>query len=110
MNSPSPTVDTNERPWNDREIDAVALRIKAVAHPLRLAIVCFLLDGERSVSDISEAMGTTQPNISQHLSQLHNQKLLRSQRDGNRVYYSVADSRLRTIIIQLRDIYCPLPD
>lgn len=109
MNASAPLANHKDTPWNDQEIESVAQRIKAVAHPLRLSIVCFLLDGERSVGEISETLGTTQPNISQHLSQLHQQKLLTSRRDANRILYAVADERLRIIIGQLRDIYCPLP-
>ncbi|MBS1130476.1 MAG: transcriptional regulator, ArsR family [Proteobacteria bacterium] len=93
--------------WSDKEIEQTAYRFKAVAHPLRLAIVCLLADGERSVGDICEAVGTTQPNITQHLIVLHNQKLLKSRKEINRVYYAINDRRLTEIIGMLQGIYCP---
>ncbi|NTV71344.1 MAG: helix-turn-helix transcriptional regulator [Azonexaceae bacterium] len=92
---------------NEREIEQTASRIKAVSHPLRLAMVCLLAQGEQSVNDICAQLGTTQPNISQHLSQLHNQGLLKSRKEANRVYYAIADQRLSDIIGMLQEIYCP---
>jgi DNA-binding transcriptional ArsR family regulator len=92
--------------WSDKEIELTAHRFKAVSHPLRLAIVCLLAQGERTVGDICSEMGTTQPNISQHLTQLHNQHLLKSRKEANRVYYAIADQRLSDIIGMLQGIYC----
>lgn len=92
--------------WSDKEIELTAHRFKAVAHPLRLAIVCLLGQGERTVGDICSEMGTTQPNISQHLTQLHNQHLLKSRKEANRVYYAIADQRLSDIVGILQEIYC----
>lgn len=91
---------------NEREIELTASRIKAVAHPLRLAMVCLLAHGEQSVNDICAILGTTQPNISQHLSQLYNEGLLKSRKEANRVYYAIADQRLSEIIGMLQEIYC----
>ncbi|MBI2277991.1 MAG: winged helix-turn-helix transcriptional regulator [Dechloromonas sp.] len=93
--------------WSDNEIELTADRCKAVAHPIRLAILCLLGQGERSVGDICRELGTTQPNISQHLTQLHNQHLLKSRKEANFVYYAIADQRLSEIIGMLQKIYCP---
>lgn len=95
--------------WSDKEIELTANCLKAVAHPLRLAILCLLADGERSVGDICLQLGTTQPNISQHLTQLQNQHLLKSHKEANFVYYRIADQRLREIIGMLQEIYCRGP-
>lgn len=91
---------------NEHEIGQTARRIKAVSHPLRLAMVCLLAQGEQSVNDIYAILGTTQPNISQHLSELRGQGLLKSRKDANRVYYTIADQRLSDIIGMLQEIYC----
>lgn len=92
--------------WSDKEIELIASRIKAVAHPLRLAMVCLLGDRELTVNEICQAIGTTQPNVSQHLSLLHDQHLLTSRKEANRVYYSIGDRRLGEIIGMLQGIYC----
>ncbi len=89
------------------EIEPIASCFKAIAHPLRLAIVCLLGPGERTVTEICQELGTTQPNISQHLTLLYNQHLLKSRKEANRVYYAIADQRLSEIIGMLQQIYCP---
>ncbi|MBS1142303.1 MAG: transcriptional regulator, ArsR family [Proteobacteria bacterium] len=91
---------------NEHEIEQTAKCIKAVSHPLRLGMVCLLAQGEQTVSNICSELGTTQPNISQHLAQLHMQGLLKSRKEANRVYYAIADQRLSEIIGMLQEIYC----
>jgi len=92
---------------SDTEVALIASGLKAVAHPLRLGAVCLLADGELSVGDICEALGTSQPNISHHLTRLADRKLLNARKDANRVLYSVTDPKLAAIVGLLRDIYCP---
>lgn len=91
---------------NEHEIEQTAKCIKAVSHPIRLGMVCLLTQGEQTVNEICATLGTTQPNISQHLSLLHNQGLLKSRKEANRVYYAIADQRLSDIIGMLQEIYC----
>lgn len=92
--------------WSDEEIELTAQCFKAVAQPIRLAMVCLLAQGERTVGDICHELGTSQPNISHHLIQLQNQHLLKSRKEANRVYYAIADRRLSDIIGMLQEIYC----
>jgi len=65
-----------------------------MAHPLRLEILC-ILGGttEVSVQDIVEQVGTSQSNISQHLSILREKGILASRKDANKVYYRIATRR-----------------
>lgn len=84
--------------WSRREIEATASRLGAVAHPLRLAIVCLLAQGERSVNEICETLWTSQPNISQHLSILYNRNLVSTRKEANRMFYSLSDDRLHALL------------
>ena len=84
--------------WSSLEIEATASRLAAVAHPLRLAIVCLLAQGERSVNEICEALWTSQPNISQHLSILFNRNLVSTRKNANRIFYSLSDDRLNALL------------
>ena len=77
---------------------------KTMAHPLRLALLNALREGERSVSDLAEAIGTTQPLASQHLAVLRNQGLLRTRRNGNEVYYSIAYPKMIQACDLLREV------
>lgn len=72
-------------------IPLVAQRFKALADPGRLAILASLQSGERSVSELVEATGRGQPNVSQHLSSLARAGFVAARRQGNRVYYRNAD-------------------
>lgn len=92
---------------NDTEIAPIANGLKAVAHPLRLGMLCLLADGELSVGEICEALGTSQPNISHHLTLLANRKLLTARKDANRVLYSLANRKMVPAVELLRQIYCP---
>jgi len=63
--------------------------IKAIAHPLRLAVVEFLRDGEKCVCDIVERLGAGQPNVSRHLSLMVKAGVLSNRKEGLKVYYSL---------------------
>ena len=76
---------------NDEDIDIASRALKAMAHPLRLKILCILgtTQGsslEISVQDLVERVGTSQSNISQHLSILRDKHILVSRKDANKVY------------------------
>jgi ArsR family transcriptional regulator len=62
--------------------------VKALAHPLRLAVVEFLKDGEQCVCDIAEHVGSEQSNLSKHLAVMSAAGLLGQRKQGLKVYYS----------------------
>jgi DNA-binding transcriptional ArsR family regulator len=72
-------------------IERAAEVLKTVAHPLRLRIVELLESGEKSVNELKDLLGVTQPLTSQHLSQMRMRGVLGSRRDGTLVYYSIAN-------------------
>ena len=87
-------------------IETAARALKAIAHPLRLKILCVLGGGEECVQDIVEAVGTSQSNISQHLAILRDKGVLQTRKDANRVYYSVCDERTLQLIVLMREVFC----
>lgn len=62
---------------------------KAVAHPLRIAIVDFLKDGEQCVCDIAEYVGSERSNVSRHLSVMVNAGVLECRKEGLKVIYKL---------------------
>ena len=76
----------------------VAPTLKAVAHPLRLRILDFLKDGERTVMEIAEALDKPQALTSHQLAILRNCRVLSARREGTNVYYSV---RKRSVLVLL---------
>jgi ArsR family transcriptional regulator len=90
-------------------IDQAARALKAMAHPLRLKILCVVGASEMSVQEIVEAVGTTQSNISQHLAILRDKGVLRARKDANRVFYRVGDERTLQLIGMMREVFCAVP-
>ena len=92
---------------NEDDIIHASHSLKAMAHPLRLEILC-ILGGttEVSVQDIVEQVGTSQSNISQHLSILREKGILASRKDANKVYYRIADPKILQLIGAMRSAFC----
>jgi DNA-binding transcriptional ArsR family regulator len=87
-------------------IDLAARALKAIAHPLRLKIMCVLGDQEACVQEIVDAVGTSQSNISQHLAILREKGVLLTRKDANRVFYRVGDARTLKLIEMMREVFC----
>ncbi|MEO1062808.1 MAG: metalloregulator ArsR/SmtB family transcription factor [Actinomycetota bacterium] len=86
------------------EVDDDAFRrgaayLKAMAHPLRLAVLTELTDGPRCVHELVDATGATQPLVSQHLRVLRSADLLVAERRGREVVYSIVDSHIHHIVL-----------
>jgi len=62
---------------------------KAIAHPVRVAVLEFVKDGEQCVCDIAEAVGTERSNLSKHLSVMVSAGVLVSRKDGLKVMYRI---------------------
>jgi ArsR family transcriptional regulator len=83
-------------------IPLVAKRFKALGEPARLALLAALQHGERNVSELVEATRRGQPNVSQHLKELVHAGLIAPRREGNHVYYRIADR----FVMRICDAVC----
>ena len=90
----------------DADIVRAARCLKAMAHPLRLKILCTLGNRAVSVQEIVEQVGTTQSNISQHLAILRDKGILAHKKVANRVYYYVDDERTLQLIGMMKEVFC----
>ena len=92
---------------DEDDIYLASRAMKAMAHPIRLKILCILGgSSEVSVQDIVDRVGTSQSNISQHLSILRDKGILAFRKDANRVYYRIRDTRIVRLINALREAFC----
>jgi DNA-binding transcriptional ArsR family regulator len=82
---------------SDRIFEAAADLFSLLSAPTRLRIVCELSDGERNVSDLCERVGSSQPNLSQHLGMLYRGGVLGRRRVGAQVFYRIANGRVRLL-------------
>ncbi len=87
-------------------IDQAAVAMQAMAHPSRIKILCLLSSGEMMVQDITDAIGSTQSNISQHLRILKAGGLITARKEATKVFYGVQDDRILKMIAMTRDVFC----
>jgi ArsR family transcriptional regulator len=88
------------KPAPDREHLAAAARVFRAAGDLaRLRLLERLADGACCVGELAEAFGVPMPTISHQLRVLHDAGLVRRERDGKHVHYSVADQHVADLIL-----------
>lgn len=75
--------------------------LKAIAHPLRYAILEAIADKERNVGEIEGETGITQPTLSQQLSVLRSAGLVETRREAKLVYYSIVPEVLGELIASI---------
>jgi DNA-binding transcriptional ArsR family regulator len=80
--------------------------LKALSHEVRLLILCFLIAGEKSVSEIEKMLKLRQPAVSQQLARLRAEGLVDARRNGKNIYYSLARAEVRDVIGALHDAFC----
>lgn len=80
--------------------------LSAMANPKRLAILCLLVDGERSVGEIADSLATRQSTVSQHLALLKQGGFVTARRDAQSLYYSLASDEVRSVLDTLYSMYC----
>jgi DNA-binding transcriptional ArsR family regulator len=82
-----------------QKLEAAASRLRAMAHPMRIAIIELLTDNARlTVTEIYETLGIEQASASHHLNILKNKGLLDSKRDGKMILYSLRTQALTNVI------------
>jgi DNA-binding transcriptional ArsR family regulator len=71
--------------------ELIARRFRALGEPLRIRMLDLLRDQELSVGGLAEQLGASQQNVSKHLALLVEAAMLARRKDGNHVYYRIAD-------------------
>lgn len=92
---------TLPHPLPDPVVDLIARRFRVLAEPMRIRILDRLRDGEATVNDLTEALETSQQNVSKHLGVLHDAGVVRRRKDANHVRYSIADEGVLALCEQV---------
>jgi len=80
-------------------IEEMYVRIyKALAHPIRIKIVRMLRDGPQCVCILNENVEFSQSNLSQHLKILKDAGILKTEKDGIRILYSIKDEEVKNLL------------
>jgi len=85
---------------------AAANMLKALSHEGRLMILCNLVSGEKSVSQLEKLLSARQAAVSQQLARLRLEGLVTPRRDGKTIYYSLTDDRPKQILEVIYDLFC----
>jgi DNA-binding transcriptional ArsR family regulator len=80
--------------------------LKAISHEGRLMILCHLATGEKSVTELEDLLSARQAAVSQQLSRLRLEGLVKPRRDGKAIYYSLTDDRPKKIMEVVYDLFC----
>jgi len=107
---PADPVENGKFDVSEADLDIASRGLKAMGHPLRLKILYILAGAEEvSVQDLVAQVGTSQSNISQHLSILRDKRILASRKDANKVYYRIGDPKILQLMGIMRDAFCTVP-
>ena len=80
--------------------------LKAISHEGRLMILCHLTTGEKSVTELEDLLSARQAAVSQQLTRLRLEGLVKPRREGKAIYYSLADERPKQIMEVVYDLFC----
>lgn len=80
--------------------------LKAMANEARLMVLCHLIEGERSVTELQDAVGLSQSAMSQHLAVLRDQGVVAARREGQSVFYRVAEGPAMALMETLHREFC----
>ncbi|SDH19655.1 ArsR/SmtB family transcription factor [Propionivibrio dicarboxylicus] len=81
--------------------------LRALANESRLLLLCQLSNGELCVSDLEERLDIHQPTLSQQLGVLRTEGLVTTRREGKKIYYSIRDARVLTLLRTMYEVFCP---
>nr|WP_287860162.1 metalloregulator ArsR/SmtB family transcription factor [Klebsiella sp.] len=87
--------------------EAAAL-LKAMSHPSRLLILCMLCETPHtSAGELARITGLSPSATSQHLTRMRDEGLIGSERQAQRIHYSIIQPAVQQIVATLKSIYCP---
>lgn len=96
-------------PINDDDALAVALRLKAIADPVRVKIMSYLFSAEQREATgggLAAVLGLRESTVSHHLAQLRNAGLVEADRRGTSVFYRVKPEALQALCVVLDPTCC----
>jgi DNA-binding transcriptional ArsR family regulator len=101
--------NAQEIPMTEKKIDMTIYELQAeisktLAHPLRLAILHALKNGEKTVNQLTQTIGASQSNISQHLALMRQHQIVKTRKAGSAVYYRVANPKISHACDTMREV------
>lgn len=98
--------ESSEKMRDTGAVNEATSVMRALSNPSRLRLLVELSDGERSVGELENALGTGQAYVSQQLARLRADDIVSARRQGRIVYYSIRDPRVTPVLNVLCDQFC----
>jgi len=83
--------------------------MKVLSNPQRLRLLCAWVPGPQSVGALEKHLGASQSYVSGQLAKMRNDGLIRAEREGRTIRYSLCDERINPVLGALYDVFCPAP-
>jgi ArsR family transcriptional regulator, virulence genes transcriptional regulator len=93
-------------PSMKEQAEKAACLLKLLSNECRLLILCYLLEGERTVTQLNETVLISQSALSQHLAKLRAEKLVKIRKEAQNVFYSINSPEATAVISLMSDLYC----
>ncbi|WP_431797722.1 ArsR/SmtB family transcription factor [Microbacterium kunmingense] len=84
----------------DGYVDVAAEIFRLLSDPTRIRVILALQDGERSVTQLADAVGKSPTVVSQHLAKMRLGRLVRARREGTAMFYSLIDEHVRRLVTE----------
>ncbi len=112
MGLPQITVDMSEDELDKIVANATTASnfLKAISHEGRLMILCHLVTGEKSVTELEDLLSARQAAVSQQLSRLRLEGLVIPRREGKAIFYRLADERPKRLLETVYELFCANDD
>ena len=92
--------------FSEEQVNFTCELLKSIAHPIRLKILCYLMDEEKNVGEIEKEFQSTISNISQHLTILRKANIINRRKEANFMFYSLKDENINVLIKTLKELFC----
>jgi len=80
--------------------------MKTLGHKDRLMVLCHLTSGEKSVGELASLLDIPQSPLSQHLARMRKESLVKTRREAQTIYYSIASGDAEQIVSLMHELYC----
>ena len=88
------------------KISEAANLMEMMSQPVRLRLLCLLLDGEKTVLELAGLVKMSQPGMSHHLKKLRDTGLVKTRRDAQTIHYSLKGAEVAAVLETLHGLYC----
>ena len=88
------------------KIQVASVLLKALSNEKRLHITCALIEGEKAVGTLEQIVGLSQSALSQHLARLRRDKIVKTRRSAQTIFYSIADPAAEKVVHALCEVLC----